>query len=193
MNWDTRNVLWGRVNVTTGPFVSLPGNLWCSSPMAGIHKLRWAFDMNLGALPGQDSAPKKWKMPRRQLRAVQRTEGERTAAARPRLRKDKHGVTDLAWNRGKGAYRRVLLNNNGSLVVERNEGNSASLLPRSVLLGLSQVRLKLPGAKMLTYSLVFLPTLGSPSTPCKAYLWPSSQSLGDQGSAAHIKREALGK
>lgn len=74
-NWDTRNVLLKRANVTTGPFVSPPGSSWCSRPMAGIHKLRWAFDVNLDAHPGCGSAPEKWKMPLRQLGAVQRSQG----------------------------------------------------------------------------------------------------------------------
>lgn len=57
------------------------------------------------------------------------------------------------------------MNNNGPFVGRETQGgNSMSQLPRSALLGPGWVRLKSPGAKMLTYSLVFLPTLGSGST-----------------------------
>lgn len=81
-NWDTRNVFLRRANVTTEPFVSPPGSSWCYHPMAGIHKLRWAFDMNLDVLPGCGSAPEKWKMPLRQLGAVQRSQGGIAALGR---------------------------------------------------------------------------------------------------------------
>lgn len=41
-----RNVFQRSVNVTIGPFMSLPGSPVVLQPPAGIHKLRWAFDMN---------------------------------------------------------------------------------------------------------------------------------------------------
>lgn len=121
-NWDTRNVFLRRANVTMGPFVSPPGSSWCSSSRAGIHKLGWAFDMNLDALPDCGSAPEKWKMPLRQLGAVQRSQGRSAALGQ-----------DPFWGRtsmkeGKGAYWLVSRSNNGPLV-SRNKGNSAAQLP----------------------------------------------------------------
>lgn len=97
---------------------------WCSSPTAGIHKLGWAFNMNLEAPPGHGSAPGKchwdsWEQFREDWVGVLQW-------ARPRLKKERHGVTHLTWNKRKDAYWLVFLNNNGPLVVERSEGNSAS-------------------------------------------------------------------
>lgn len=51
--------------------MSLPGSPVVLLPLAGIHKLRGASDMNLDALPGRGSAPGKWKMPLGQMGTVQ--------------------------------------------------------------------------------------------------------------------------
>ena len=71
---------------------------------------------------------------------------------------------------------------------ETQGGNSTSQLPRSALLGPGWVRLQSPRAKMLTYSLVFLPTLGSGPTLARHICdYLSSQNLKDQSFVVHIK------
>lgn len=81
------------------------------------------------------------------------------------------------------------MNNNGPFVGRETQGgNSTSQLPRSALLGPGWVRLQSPRAKMLTYSLVFLPTLGSGPTLARHICdYLSSQNLKHQSFVVHIK------
>lgn len=55
----------------------------CPCPTAGTHKLGRSFDVNLEALPGHGSDPGKWKMPLRQLGAVQRRQGGNASGGQP--------------------------------------------------------------------------------------------------------------
>lgn len=91
----------------------------------------------------------------------------------PLQRKPKHEITDLVWNKRKSTCWLVSLNNNGPLVVERNGENQLPSCPDLPFWVWAGWDVGCPGAEMLTYSLAFLPTLGSQPTPCKTYLWLS--------------------
>ena len=184
-NWGTRNVFWGSVNVTTGPFMSLPGSPVVLQPHGLDSPLTWTwrpFQATPQPLESEKCHRNHWEQFREdRVRMLQ--------WVRPLLWKDQHRVTDLAWNKRKDAYWRVSVKNNRPFVGRETQGgNSTSQLPRSALLGPGWVRLQSPRAKMLTYSLVFLPTLGSGPTLARHICdYLSSQNLKDQSFVVHIK------